>query len=284
MDTVEVEFKVDGETIPEEDIRRIERDRYNVAFANFYEAGCKAKLDGKELTYEECKALTLPEATEALAQLKEELGNDGIERALAPVLEQGYEQWRDIAARSRRHENLTPGFVEIEAKGLSLIQFLMANQLVMKENSVGLASRLHPEHYYFKRGKGGEQLIAETFGEYGAPVRLDLKPDAGDYRPVPLDDDTLFAMTGTTYLAKDHEDSKIVGMHQFKDRAGGIGIKMGVFLPEAAPPEVRRGHQEHMLVEFNNIVGVAKGMAPNVLQRFVMGRMLKRMIKKQSFH
>ena len=281
MNDYEIIFKVDGEEISQEAIRAKERERYNVAFEMFYRVGVTARLNNRKLTLQDCKALSLKQAADALGNLKEDLGREGIPQILSTELAAGDAAWREISENSESFRNLQPGLVEVEAHGITLPQFMMVNQQVARENSVNLASHIHPEHYYFQSGKGSEQTIVETFGMWGHPVMLHLVPGKNLRHPIELDRDTMFAMQGTTRLASDETDTKIVGMHQIKERAdGSLAIKMGVFVPEAAPAEVAEGHKWHMLVEFNNVLHMAATQHPNMLQRAAMNFALKQMAKQ----
>jgi hypothetical protein len=158
----------------------------------------------------------------------------------------------------------------------------MVNRLLAKKNSLEMPSKMHPEHYSFEAGPGGTQIIIERFGMYKYPAYLYLEPDKSGYRPIPLDEDTSFAMTGCTRLMSDRTDTKIIGMHQFKKCSEGMDVKLGVFLPEAAPKEMLEGHKWHLMVEFNNCMHLAAEMRPSKLQKAAMDMALKRIQKQQQ--
>ena len=281
MDSYEIKFICNGKEVSQQEIRDVESERYRVAFDVMYRAGCEAQRNGRALALEECDMLPLEDAREVLANLKESLGRQGVLKALAEELAAGEAQWRSIANASRAHENLQPVIVEVEARGIDIAQFMLVNQGLAKENSLATPSRIHPEHYYFNAGTGGQQTIVETFGMYGHPVHLHLIPAKDAFKPIEPDDDTLFSMCGITNFASDDTDSKIVGMHQFKRRDSGLGVKLGVFLPEAAPAEAVEGHTWHLVVEFNNALHKAARQHPNWLQRKAVGIALSRMAKRE---
>lgn len=280
MSSYEIKFVCNGKEISQGEIRDMERERYRVAFGVMYGAGCVAQCNGRVLSLSECEALSLEDAQYVLADLKERLGRQGLLNALSDELAAGEAQWRAIGDASRTHENLQPGIVEVEAHGIDVIQFMLVNRGLAKENTLATPSRIHPEHYYFDAGASGQQTIVETFGMYGHPVHLHLIPARDAFRPVELDGDTLFAMCGITNFASDDSDTKIVGMHQFKRRDDGLGVKLGVFLPEAAPIEAVEGHTWHMMVEFNNALHRAAKLRPSWLQRKVLGMALSRMAER----
>lgn len=126
-----------------------------------------------------------------------------------------------------------------------------------------LQFKMHPEHYvsYFADGLGGESVIGEPWGSamilsyaaFGEPdllraagIDLDLvwEPDAL-YRPAAVGR----ASDGTFLCAV---------MHQILPLEGGFTFKTCAFLPEAVPADVLVGIEEHALVEFTNMIRVAR--------------------------
>ena len=152
----------------------------------------------------------------------------------------------------------------------------MTNAEVVKQNGLYTPSLIHPEHYSFEVSNG-EQIIVETFGMYKTPSYLHLIAADDGYTPIPLDEDTNFAMVGYTHLAHNNEDTKIVGMHQFKEREDGLEVKLGVFLPKAAPEEMLEGHKWHLMVEFNNCLTMAANKHVNALAKPALKAALKKM-------
>lgn len=240
MDDYAIRFTVDGREVSQEEIRAEERRRYNAAFDLLVEDGVDFRNGGKAYSLDALHALSLHEATDLLARTKEDLGRENILRVMAEDLKKGEALWRGIAGKSPARENLQAQYVEVEADGIEISQFLMVNMGLAKANNLDLPSRMNPEHYYFDATPNGEQIIVETFGEYRYPTYLHLYPIGGDdtWFPAELDADTMLAMTGETRLAVDDTDTKIIGMHQFKPKEGGLKVKLGVFLPEAAPSEI----------------------------------------------
>ena len=77
----------------------------------------------------------------------------------------------------------------------------------------------------------------------------------------------------------DKSDTKIIGMHQFKKRDHGLYVKLGAFVPEAAPAEIAQGHKWHMMVEFNNALQEAAKQKVNPVQKAAIDLALKKMGK-----
>lgn len=275
----EVTFTVDGKIVSERQIRAVEGQRYRVAFQKLAGAGAGLVHDGVAITLEQACKLPLDQARDALAQTKTAIGRPGVIGLLHDSIEASDAMWKDIADSSPRREDLQQGIVEVHARGITLPQFMLFNQAMMKANALEGPSRVHPEHYSFEASGGGTQTIVETFGMYGEPSFLLLEPGKDDWRPIRPDPDTVMSMIGNTYLAHGKVDTKLVGFHQFKPCDDGIRVKLGVFLPQAAPKEMLEGHKWHLLVEFNNALRIAAAQRPNALQRLVLNAALKRMAK-----
>lgn len=279
MAAYEIRFQFDGREISQQEIREVEYSRYQKVFQQFIEKGVAITLHNRKLSESEVLALPLPEAKTALAETKERLGRDAIRDLYAKELAAADEMWKDIAANSREKENLQAGLVDVEARGITLKQFMVCNQSLARENNLTLPSMMHPEHYSFEAKAGGEQIIIETFGMYGNPTWMHLIPGKDSYRPIPLDHDTTMSMVGYTHLMSDNTNTKLIGMHQFKDWDEGLRVKLGVFLPEAAPRDMLEGHKWHLAVEFNNALHRAAEMKVNPVMSMALGLALRKMKK-----
>jgi hypothetical protein len=282
MKSYEINFTVDGKKISQEEIREVEMSRYQKVFGELFDRNIVLESNGRTYTREEIDSLDLEEAREVLACTKEKLGREKIRSIYAEDLAKGDEMWKEIAANSRAKENLQAGIVEVEAKGITLEQFMLCNQGLAKANNLYLPSKMHPEHYSFEAGPGGTQTIIETFGMYKYPAYLHLEPCNDGCRPIQPDEDTTMSMVGYTKLMSDGTDTKIIGMHQFKRSEDGIKVKLGVFVPEAAPKEIVEGHKWHLMVEFNNALESAAQEKPNAIQKKVLGLAIQKMKKKQQ--
>lgn len=279
MGDYEITFKVDGKIISQEQIREMELSRYHLVFKEMYEHEIVPLFHGIEIPKNAAEKMPLDDLRECLAETRENLGRERIREIYKKDLENGDKMWHEIAQNSVKGKNLQAGLVEVETKGISLEQFMLCNQSIAKNNNLTDASKMHPEHYSFEAGAGGTQIIIETFGMYKYPTYLFLEPSTSTDYPIPLDEDTLFPMFGKTSLMSDKTDTKIIGMHQMKQRKGGMGVKLGVFLPEAAPKEIVEGHKWHLMVEFNNALHEAAKIKVNPVQKAAIGLALKKMGK-----
>lgn len=281
MKDYKITFKVDDRIVPEKEILEMELSRYHHVFHIFDEKNIPISLDGKELSMKKLLALSLNDAKIALAQTREAIGKERTLELFDTEIKLGDDMWKEIANSSKPGVNMQKAFVEVETENISLEQFMLFNQQLMKKNNLYLPSTIHPEHYYFDANSKGEQIIVETFGMYRTPSYLDLKPGNKSDFPVTPTPGVDMVMAGKTYLATDLSDTKMVGMHEMSKTENGMKVKLGVFLPENAPKEIAEGHKWHLMVEFNNGLHIAAQQHPNFLQKKAMNAALKHM--KKSF-
>lgn len=282
MKDYKITFKVDGRIVPEKEILEMELSRYHHVFHIFDEKNIPISLDGNVLAMKDLLALPLEDAKTALAQTREAIGKEKTLELFASEIKAGDDMWHDIANSSESGVNMQTAFVEVETENITLEQFMLFNQQLMKQNNLYLPSTIHPEHYYFDANSKGEQIIVETFGMYRTPSYLDLKPgDKSDF-PVTPTPNVDMVMAGKTYLATDLTDTKMVGMHEMSQTEKEMKVKLGVFLPENAPKEIAEGHKWHLMVEFNNGLHIAAQQHPNFLQKKAIAVALKHM--KKSFN
>lgn len=280
MSDYKIQFKIDGQVVTEEQIHDVELSRYHKVFKEFGEKQIPLQMNGQEYKVEDALEMSLEEAKELLAQSKEDVGKQGMLDYYKDELLRADHMWEDIADRADDSKPMKQAIVEVETENISLIQFMLFNMSLAKENDLYLPSKIHPEHYYFEAGKGGTQTIVETFGMYKDPSYLHLVPGKGVARPIKPDADTDMVMIGKTLLAHNMKDTKIIGMHQFKGKQNGLHVKLGVFLPASAPDEILEGHKWHLMVEFNNGLHIAKDKKPNWWQNLILPLAVKKMAKE----
>ena len=149
MNDFKIKFTVDGRTISEKEILEMELSRYHHVFHIFDEKKIPISLNNKTLSLKELLDLPLKSAKIALAQTRESIGKEKTLKLFKPEIERGDHMWEEIAASSCAGVNFQESYVEVETENISLIQFLMFNQSLMKTNNLYLPSTIHPEHYYF---------------------------------------------------------------------------------------------------------------------------------------
>ena len=280
MNDYKITFTVGGRIVSEQEILEMELSRYHHVFHIFDEKKIPISLNNKTLSLKELLDLPLKSAKIALAQTRESIGKEKTLKLFKPEIERGDHMWEEIAASSCAGVNFQESYVEVETENISLIQFLMFNQSLMKTNNLYLPSTIHPEHYYFDADKTGRQVIIETFGMYKDPSYLDLRMGSKEDYPVKPAKDVDIVMAGKTFLRSNGQDTKMLGMHQLTNTPTGMKVKLGVFLPENAPKEIAEGHKWHLMVEFNNGMHIAAKQHPNFIQKKVLGTVINRMKKK----
>lgn len=253
MDKFEIKFISNGKEITQEEILNIELKRYKIVFNELLDYGVIPTYKGTSFSREELNNISLKKAKEILAETKATLGIQKIHDLYKGKLTLSDSMWREIAKNSPYRKNYQSCIVEVEAKGISLQEFIAFNHHLEETNNLVLPSKIHPEHYTFEAFPGG-QLVMETFGMYKNPTYMKLELSKDSFTPIEIDNDTVLTMIGTTKLMSDDTDTKIIGMHQFKSSENGLKVKLGVFLPQAAPQEIIEGHKYHLAIEFNNVL------------------------------
>lgn len=283
MDNYTINFSVDGQPISEEEIHDMELSRYHHVFKIFNDKNIEIKKDNTVIPYEDLLRLPLSEAKEALAQTRESIGKEKTLELFKPEITRGDEMWTEIANNSREGVNMQEAYVDVEVHGISLVQFMMFNQLLAKENNLYTPSKIHPEHYYFDADKAGNQVIIETFGMYKDPSYLDLKPGKidSDFSVQPKENADI-VMAGNTFLKNTGLNTKMLGMHQLSSTDDGMKIKLGVLLPEGAPKEIAEGHKWHLMVEFNNGLHIAAQQHPSFIQKKLLETAIHHMANKNK--
>lgn len=264
----QITFSVDGKAVSQEQIVAVEKQRYEKVLGELVQKGVLYPQQTAGLNLEQMRVL--------LAETKEQIGRERMLELYHDELLLGDRMWHEIADHSPAKTELQSAFVDVYAKNISIYQFLLTNRRLMRKNNLYFPSMIHPEHYYFYAYKG-QQIIVETFGQYKYPAYLRLIPATDGYRPVALDADTTFAMTGYTHLMHDGSDTKLIGMHQFKDKGDDLVVRLGVFLPKAAPREMLEGHRWHLMVEFNNCLRFAAEQRVCLLQQLLLKQLLRKL-------
>ncbi|MFT8493715.1 MAG: hypothetical protein ABF664_11700 [Liquorilactobacillus satsumensis] len=282
MSNYRITFKVAGKIVTAAKIREVELERYHHVFKVFNKKNISITLKGRPLTTAELLHLPLADAKIALAETREAIGKAKTLSLFAPEIEKSNKMWREIAENSQANQNLQAGIVEVETHNISLLQFMLFNQLLFKKNNLYLPSIIHPEHYYFDANRKGVQTIIETFGMYQEPSYLDLRPSNASVAPIKPDPNVDLIMIGKTFLKSLNIDTKLIGMHQLTQTDAGMRVKLGVFLPEAAPKEIVTGHQWHLMIEFNNGLQIAANQHPNAVQKILLQQAIKHLKNKQQ--
>lgn len=282
MEDYKIKFTVDGRVVPEQEILDMELSRYHHVFRIFDDKQVPISLNNKVLKLSELLDLSLEDAKVALASTREAMGKEKTLEVFKPEIERGDIMWKEIAASSPAGRNYQEAYVEVEIENISLVQFMLFNQGLMKTNNLYLPSKIHPEHYYFDADKTGRQVIIETFGMYKDPSYLDLRPGGKEDYPVTPSKEVDIVMAGKTLLKSDESDTKMLGMHQLSNSEKGMKVKLGVFLPENAPKEIAEGHKWHLMVEFNNGLHIAAQQHPSFVQKKALGLAINQMKKKNQ--
>ncbi|MFE3202570.1 hypothetical protein [Embleya sp. NPDC059237] len=202
-------------------------------------------IDGTEYTQDDIRRWELDRARNALALLKDRIGDAAMRELLtedlraadeimAPLPDASGGAWRSAVT-------------EMEIGGITAEQFLTwwQGRLASADRTALLAA--NPEHYLANSADGVVEII-ETIGS--GPLRFFLTFNDG----VEIEDEGHetypVRIGGTGRLTDGTEICRV--MHEFGDGPRGLRIRLTIQFPAGAPEHVFTGHQWHFACEFLN--------------------------------
>ena len=258
MSDVSIKVIIDGKELSTEQVREIEHERIKHVFAEMHELGATLlDANGKSISLEKALALGFEDAKQSLIKTKLELGPKRILQLYKNPLAQTDALWHEVSAHAEKGSNMQPCIVEMDVDGVTIGDFIAYNRYLNTSGDTTAPLYIHPEHFVFEAKDGG-QVVMENVGTYKEPTYQFLKMDPHAKHAIPEDADTVITLaTDTGLLMSDKTDMKMMGMHQFKAKKGGMRVKLGIFFPESAPKEMVEGHKKHLAVEFTNAITAA---------------------------
>jgi hypothetical protein len=199
-------------------------------------------------------AWELRQARIALALLKEKLRGEAMTRLLAPEIAAADERARQIAAASNGEWG-PPVESVLEVRGLTSDEFLAWLHPHLTDEAAMEAG--NPDHYEVRP----EVAVTETFA--GIPTRFKFNMEPRE-RPSHYQRDPAFPKDATegagAFLATLLDGTTPVALAagmQIRDDDDGFAIKLTVFFPKAAPPEMLEHHSRHYAIEFSRWIAMA---------------------------
>ncbi|MFE5326836.1 hypothetical protein ACFRCG_10655 [Embleya sp. NPDC056575] len=202
-------------------------------------------IDGTEYTQDDIRRWELDRARNALALLKDRIGDAAMREMLtedlraadeimAPLPDASGGVWRSAVT-------------EMEIGGITAEQFLTwwQGRLASADRTALLSA--NPEHYLADSADGVVEII-ETIGS--GPLRffltfhdgVEIEDEGHETYPVRIG--------GTGRLTDGTEICRV--MHEFGDGPRGLRIRLTIQFPAGAPEHVFTGHQWHFACEFRN--------------------------------
>ncbi|MDG6896246.1 hypothetical protein [Volucribacter amazonae] len=212
------------------------------------------KINQQIVSREQILAKELERSRVALLLLKEKLGADNIRELLAEDCAEMAELLRQWSKNSTTYK---PSITLLEVEDLSKEEFLGWFHQINQDNQQAKLLGAMPEHYLIEPKDNSQELI-ETMGLYGKPVHCQLIFADPEQADIPLDPDYETQMFVKGVHIDNGEDIHIRALHEFKNTATGMQVKLGIYFPEHTPDEMVTGHQWHLAIEFNNWLEQAK--------------------------
>jgi hypothetical protein len=197
----------------------------------------------------------LRQARLALSILKDGLRGEAMIRLLAPYIEAADQRGRAVAAASNGEWG-PPVESTFEVRGLPMEEFFAWFQDHLSDEPAMLAG--NPDHYEIRMPEG---IITETIG--GIPTRFMFHFDPID-PPASFTLDPEFPVrpmggggaTMATLLDGVTPQALPAGM-QLRQTDDGFAMKMTLYFPAAAPPDMLEDHSRHYAIEFSRWISMA---------------------------
>ena len=212
--------------------------------------GARARIGARTLDDAAIRDIELTRARSALAYLKDRIGNGAMRDLLKEDTDRSQVRTREwVRASSGRWKWGSLELTVPDPRAATFHEFFMT---MMKEDRQPELRAGHPEHF-MNVPLGPHAEVIENVGQDDLPwfIRLDFTPPDAEF-PAPWDpayppDHRLGAFINDA-------DGLRIGsaIHEMRDAADGLQIKLTVILPDAAPDALVEGHLRHFAVEFRN--------------------------------
>ena len=196
----------------------------------------------------------LHQARLALSTLKEGLRGEAMVRLLASHIEAADQRGREVAAASKGEWG-PPVESVFEVRGLRMDEFFAWFNEHLSDEPAMLAG--NPDHYEIRMPQG---IITETLG--GIPTRFKFQPEPVE-RPTTFKADPEFPLNpggnhgALATLLDDVTPQALAAGMQLRETEDGFAMKMTLYFPAAAPPEMLEDHSRHYAIEFSRWITMA---------------------------
>lgn len=220
------------------------------------------RIEDEVLNNDDIRNMELVRARRSLAYLKQKIGNDAMRVLLKEELD-------DATARTNEWMEASggewiSGALLLETPGPSAAYFHRWFLTKMKNREEALFRAGHPDHFLNHPIEGGAEVI-ENVGEDDEPWHIFVR-FVGDDTAFPTAWDSSYTERFGAFIT-DREGRRIgSALHELKDLPNGLGIKLTIHLPSAAPAHLVRGHLHHFAIEFRNwtMAALAESLACGV--------------------
>ena len=221
--------------------------------------GARALFTTRTLNNAAIRDLELVRARRALAYLKAKIGNVAMRNLLKDDLDRTQARSREWVGASDGRWKW--GSVELIVPGPGAMAFHSYFMTMMKEDRQLELRAGHPEHF-MNVPLGAHAEVIENVGQDDLPwfIRLDFTPPDTEF-PAPWDSAYPAEQRLGAFINDAHGLRIGSAIHEMRDAADGLHIKLTIILPEAAPDALVDGHLQHFAVEFRNWTRLADDKA-----------------------
>ncbi len=207
-----------------------------------------ARIEDEVLNNDDIRNMELVRARRSLAYLKQKIGNDSMRLLLKEELDATTARTSNWMAESGGE--WISGALLLETPGPGAAYFHHWFLTKMKNREEALFRAGHPDHFLNHPVEGGAEVI-ENVGEDDDPWHIFVRFVADETQFPTAWDSSYTERFGA--LITDRDNRRIgSALHELKDLPNGLGIKLTIHLPSAAPAHLVRGHLHHFAIEFRN--------------------------------
>lgn len=267
MAKLKIDVSIDGKSLSQEDIQKLELERYRVAAKLLLtrlesNKDLKDSLNGQVNQVQELlnnPGSSLEDFKATMVKLKLAIGDENMRQLLKPDTDYMSTQYTSKVSNQTGNYNLSNTIVKVS--GMTLEQFLgwFGGRKAANDREQMLIA--NPEHYVVTtkevNGSAGQELI-ETMGLFERPMHyyLHFTDDPNNY-PAPRLEGYPKYMCVVGSDARTGKDAGIVAMHQFKPEDNGFTANLNIYFDKNYPIALAQGHTKHLAIEFSNWIKAA---------------------------
>ncbi len=207
-----------------------------------------ARIEDEVLNSDDILNMEMVRARRSLAFLKQKIGNDAMRVLLKEELDATTAragEWMEASGGE-----WISGALLMETPGPSAAY--LSNWLVtkMKNREEAVLRAGHPDHCVNHPVEGGVEVITNVGGD-DKPWHVFWKM-VGEETAFPTAWDSSYTERFGVFLTDRNHRRIGSAMYEFRDLPNGLGVKLTIHLPSAAPAQLVRGHLHHFSIEYRN--------------------------------
>lgn len=259
MTDFQMQITLNGEEYSDSQLQRLKYERALHVLHELQDAGVKiTDQEGHEYSAIDLNWLPAPKALRLLETVHAQLGADKTLQVLKTAFADSAQRWKAFNRRPIEEQGCRLGITKFKVRG---VQFKELQKGMATAQDGDTPYKIMPEHYGVKGSITEGQMIMETFGCFGEPVKT---TGAGGqkipaYTGAERHEDYPLILAGETHLADDDFNIHVGAIHEMKPLPDGFDMISTFFCPQDAPKEIADGHTIHFALEIGEMIKLLAG-------------------------